>query len=238
MKQLVTIVIGVSYERKNIDKGFNIYNKRTCRATMQPLHNFDSILDSTPFKEISLKEIRAIVESGDDMRSDFILFPPPHCSAVAISLSHFFFKVRVPTGELSKFMFLVVYKQRITMTDEVHVVKDVNREWTLNSGIKDLKKIVEVNVYKFWTSEEYELEVTFGQLRRFSWREIQLATDDFKEGQHNWTIRVYRVVLSDNTKIAVKHLTNYYSPNGEAAFQREIQLISVVVHMNLLHNIN
>ena len=32
----------------------------------------------------------------------------------------------------------------------------------------------------------------------------------------------------------MKRLANYYSPGGEAAFQREVQLISVSVHKNLL----
>ncbi|GMI84937.1 plant U-box 23 [Hibiscus trionum] len=41
MKDPVTIITGVSYERKNIEKWFNAYNKKTCPATMQPLHNFD-----------------------------------------------------------------------------------------------------------------------------------------------------------------------------------------------------
>ncbi|KAL4342154.1 hypothetical protein GQ457_08G010360 [Hibiscus cannabinus] len=41
MKDPVTIITGVSYERKNIDKWFNVYNKKTCPATMQPLHNLD-----------------------------------------------------------------------------------------------------------------------------------------------------------------------------------------------------
>jgi serine/threonine protein kinase len=46
--------------------------------------------------------------------------------------------------------------------------------------------------------------------------------------------KVYRGFLSDNTKVAVKRLTDYYSPGGEAAFQREVYLISVAVHRNLL----
>lgn len=74
-------------------------------------------------------------------------------------------------------------------------------------------------------------------MRRFSWREIQLATDNFDEsniiGQGGFG-RVYRGVLSDNVKIAVKRLTDYNSPGGEAAFLREVQLISVAVHRNLL----
>lgn len=74
-------------------------------------------------------------------------------------------------------------------------------------------------------------------MRRFSWREIQLATNNFDEsniiGQGGFG-RVYRGVLSDNVKIAVKRLTDYNSPGGEAAFLREVQLISVAVHRNLL----
>jgi len=45
---------------------------------------------------------------------------------------------------------------------------------------------------------------------------------------------VFKGVLPDNTKIAVKRLTDYESPGGEAAFLREVELISVAVHRNLL----
>lgn len=41
-------------------------------------------------------------------------------------------------------------------------------------------------------------------------------------------------MLPDNTKIAVKRLTDYESPGGEAAFLREVEMISVAVHKNLL----
>ncbi|XP_044479898.1 probable LRR receptor-like serine/threonine-protein kinase At5g63710 isoform X3 [Mangifera indica] len=84
---------------------------------------------------------------------------------------------------------------------------------------------------------EDDRKVSFGQLRRFSWRELQLATDNFSEsniiGQGGFG-KVYKGVLSDNSKVAVKRLANYYSPGGEAAFLREVQLISVAVHRNLL----
>ncbi|KAI9072111.1 hypothetical protein K1719_045933 [Acacia pycnantha] len=46
--------------------------------------------------------------------------------------------------------------------------------------------------------------------------------------------KVYKGVLSDNTKVAVKRLTDYESPGGDAAFQREVEMISVAVHRNLL----
>ncbi|PIA41758.1 hypothetical protein AQUCO_02200295v1 [Aquilegia coerulea] len=89
----------------------------------------------------------------------------------------------------------------------------------------------------FDVSGEDERKIFFGQLRRFSWRELQVATDNFSEtniiGQGGFG-KVYKGVLFDKTKIAVKRLTDYHNPGGEAAFQREVELISVAVHRNLL----
>ncbi|KAL7601989.1 hypothetical protein Lser_V15G23139 [Lactuca serriola] len=79
--------------------------------------------------------------------------------------------------------------------------------------------------------------VSYGQLKRFSWREVQLATNNFNESNiigRGGFGKVYRGVIADNTKVAIKRLADYQSPGGEAAFLREIQLISVAVHRNLL----
>ncbi|KAF5778965.1 putative transferase, protein kinase RLK-Pelle-LRR-II family [Helianthus annuus] len=84
---------------------------------------------------------------------------------------------------------------------------------------------------------EDDSKVSFGQLRRFSWREVQLATDNFNESNiigRGGFGKVYKGVLADNTKVAIKRLADYQSPGGEAAFLREVQLISVAVHRNLL----
>ncbi|KVH20893.1 Concanavalin A-like lectin/glucanase, subgroup [Cynara cardunculus var. scolymus] len=84
---------------------------------------------------------------------------------------------------------------------------------------------------------EDDSKVSFGQLRRFSWREVQLATDNFNESNiigRGGFGKVYKGVIADNTKVAIKRLTDYQSPGGEAAFLREVQLISVAVHRNLL----
>ncbi|KAI9165767.1 hypothetical protein LWI28_020054 [Acer negundo] len=84
---------------------------------------------------------------------------------------------------------------------------------------------------------EVDRRIAFGQLIRYSWRELQLATDNFSEknvlGQGGFG-KVYRGVLGDNTKVAVKRLTDFESPGGDAAFQREVEMISVAVHRNLL----
>ncbi|GLJ11583.1 hypothetical protein SUGI_0172030 [Cryptomeria japonica] len=86
-------------------------------------------------------------------------------------------------------------------------------------------------------SGEDDRKIAFGQLKRFSWRELQLATDSFSEknvlGQGGFG-KVYKGILGDNTKVAVKRLTDYHSPGGEAAFLREVEMISVAVHRNLL----
>ncbi|CAK7334699.1 unnamed protein product [Dovyalis caffra] len=84
---------------------------------------------------------------------------------------------------------------------------------------------------------EVDRRIAFGQLKRFAWRELQLATDNFSEknilGQGGFG-KVYKGVLADNTKVAVKRLTDFESPGGDAAFQREVEMISVAVHRNLL----
>jgi len=86
-------------------------------------------------------------------------------------------------------------------------------------------------------SGEVDRRIPFGQLRRFSWRELQLATDNFSEknvlGQGGFG-KVYKGVFNDGIKVAVIGLTDYESRGGDAAFQREVEMISVAVHRNLL----
>lgn len=84
---------------------------------------------------------------------------------------------------------------------------------------------------------EDDLKIVFGQLKRFSWRELQKATNDFSEsnviGQGAFA-KVYKGVLGDNTEIAVKRLLSISPEAGEASFLQEVEMISVAVHRNLL----
>jgi serine/threonine protein kinase len=71
--------------------------------------------------------------------------------------------------------------------------------------------------------------------RRFTYNELVVLTSGFQRviGQGGFG-KVYKGVLPDGTKIAVKRLTDYERPGGEDAFLREVELISVAVHRNLL----
>ncbi|KAJ4801871.1 BRI1-associated receptor kinase [Rhynchospora pubera] len=78
--------------------------------------------------------------------------------------------------------------------------------------------------------------IRLGNLRHFSLRELQNATDNFnpknilgKGGFGN----VYKARLSDGSVVAVKRLKDA-GASGEAQFKTEVEMISLAVHRNLL----
>jgi somatic embryogenesis receptor kinase 1 len=86
-------------------------------------------------------------------------------------------------------------------------------------------------------AEQQDPDVLLGQLKKFSFRELQIATDNFhsknilgKGGFGN----VYKGYLSDGTLVAVKRLKGEGSPGAETQFQMEVEMISLAVHRNLL----
>lgn len=86
-------------------------------------------------------------------------------------------------------------------------------------------------------TEQQDPDVLLGQLKKFSFRELQIATDNFntknilgKGGFGN----VYKGHLSDGTIVAVKRLKGEGSPGHEMQFQTEVEMISLAVHRNLL----
>jgi somatic embryogenesis receptor kinase 1 len=86
------------------------------------------------------------------------------------------------------------------------------------------------------TAEE-DPEVHLGQLKRFSLRELQVATDTFSNknilGRGGFG-KVYKGRLTDGTLVAVKRLKEERTPGGELQFQTEVEMISMAVHRNLL----
>lgn len=88
----------------------------------------------------------------------------------------------------------------------------------------------------FFAAEE-DPEVHLGQLKRFSLRELQVATDDFSNknilGRGGFG-KVYKGRLADGSLVAVKRLKEERTQGGELQFQTEVEMISMAVHRNLL----
>ncbi|XP_073011525.1 LRR receptor kinase SERL2-like isoform X2 [Typha latifolia] len=85
--------------------------------------------------------------------------------------------------------------------------------------------------------DQFNEEVSIGNIKRFQFRELQIATSNFsskkilgKGGFGN----VYKGQLTDGTLIAVKRLKDGNAAGGERQFQTEVQMRSLAVHRNLL----
>ncbi|KAI3497460.1 hypothetical protein L1887_40076 [Cichorium endivia] len=84
---------------------------------------------------------------------------------------------------------------------------------------------------------EEDPEVHLGQLKRFSLRELQVATDTFSNNNilgRGGFGKVYKGRLADGSLVAVKRLKEERSQGGELQFQTEVEMISMAVHRNLL----
>ncbi|CAH9125637.1 unnamed protein product [Cuscuta epithymum] len=84
---------------------------------------------------------------------------------------------------------------------------------------------------------EEDPEVHLGQLKKFSLRELQVATDNFSNkhilGRGGFG-KVYKGRLADGSLVAVKRLKEERTQGGELQFQTEVEMISMAVHRNLL----
>ncbi|XP_059445271.1 protein NSP-INTERACTING KINASE 1-like isoform X2 [Corylus avellana] len=86
-------------------------------------------------------------------------------------------------------------------------------------------------------SQKHHEELCLGNLKKFQFKELQIATNNFssknmigKGGFGN----VYKGYLQDGTTVAVKRLKDGNATGGEIQFQTEVEMISLAVHRNLL----
>ncbi|KAF5748889.1 putative BRASSINOSTEROID INSENSITIVE 1-associated receptor kinase 1 precursor [Tripterygium wilfordii] len=89
----------------------------------------------------------------------------------------------------------------------------------------------------FDVKDRHHEEVSLGNLRRFQFRELQIATNNFSSknilGKGGFG-HVYKGILQDGTPVAVKRLKDGNAIGGEIQFQTEVEMISLAVHRNLL----
>lgn len=86
-------------------------------------------------------------------------------------------------------------------------------------------------------SDKHHEEISLGNLKRFHFRELQIATNNFSSkyllGKGGFG-HVYKGTLCDGTVVAVKRLKDGSARGGEIQFQTEVEMISLAVHRNLL----
>ncbi|XP_068326335.1 probable LRR receptor-like serine/threonine-protein kinase At2g23950 [Pyrus communis] len=79
--------------------------------------------------------------------------------------------------------------------------------------------------------------VSLGNLRSFTFKQLQIATDNFSSkhilGAGGFG-NVYKGKLPDGTMVAVKRLKDVTGTAGESQFRTELEMISLAVHRNLL----
>ncbi|XWS69554.1 hypothetical protein CRYUN_Cryun04dG0188800 [Craigia yunnanensis] len=90
----------------------------------------------------------------------------------------------------------------------------------------------------FKTNAKTEEEESIGNLNRFQFQELVIATNNFSSksivGRGGFG-NVYKGHLKDGTVVAVKRLTDgNASAGGEIQFQTELKMIGLAVHRNLL----
>lgn len=79
-------------------------------------------------------------------------------------------------------------------------------------------------------------KVHLGKVKRFSFRELQVATHGFNRKNiisQGVFGEVYKGQLADGSLVAVKRLTGYVQ-GGKLQFQKDVEKLSMVVHRNLL----
>lgn len=89
----------------------------------------------------------------------------------------------------------------------------------------------------FDVNEQHHEEINLGNLKKFHFRELANATNNFSGKNligRGGSGHVYRGCLSDGMVVAIKRLRNVDALGGDVQFQTELRMISLAVHRNLL----
>lgn len=137
MKDPVTIATGLSYERKNIEKWFFTYKKKTCPATMQSIKNFDV----TPNHNLK----RLILAWQNQNKASQSCSASSSSSSSSPSVKHDDMLSLLKTIESSPFKVSSLKKLRsiIEIGDEI-----INTDFILSSGVEVLVQIIVQILYE------------------------------------------------------------------------------------------
>ncbi|KAF9625738.1 hypothetical protein IFM89_026666 [Coptis chinensis] len=124
MKEPVTISTGVTYEKKNIEKWFFTYKKKTCPATMQGVENFNLTPNHT------LKRLILSWQEGDPNS----VLPSP----LVISTKHNELVSLLATMEATPFKVSSLKKLRIT----IEMGDDIKLDFVQSGGVEVLSRII------------------------------------------------------------------------------------------------
>ncbi|KAI4368967.1 hypothetical protein MLD38_017464 [Melastoma candidum] len=89
----------------------------------------------------------------------------------------------------------------------------------------------------FEVNDQHRNEICLGNLKKFHFRELQQATNNFSSKNvigKGGSGSVYKGCLRDGTIVAIKRLRPADAIGGETQFQTELEMISLAVHRNLL----
>ncbi|XP_075521220.1 E3 ubiquitin-protein ligase PUB23-like [Primulina tabacum] len=125
MKDPVTISTGVTYERKNIEKWFDTYKKKTCPATMQIIESFDVTPNHT---------LKRLIISWCDSRTD------QNPSSVSSNSDKYEELVAI-LGAIETAPFKVSYLRKLRSVIEVGD-DQVKEDFKRSGGVEVLVKII------------------------------------------------------------------------------------------------
>jgi hypothetical protein len=158
MRDPVTISTGVSYERKNIEKWFFTYKKKTCPATMQSIKNFDITPNHT---------LKAII-------LQYSCSPSSSASRQVPSINHDDMLSLLNTVETSPFKVSSLKKLRSIIEKGDEIVK---ADFIQSKGVEALVKIV---VQVLFESSDFiafrACEEAMGVLQHLPFSEEEKAT--------------------------------------------------------------
>ncbi|TXG47643.1 hypothetical protein EZV62_026937 [Acer yangbiense] len=210
------------------------------------LHN-NQLSGTIPAELGLLSELQTLDLSGNQFVGDIpsSLGFLPHLTYLRLNKNNLSGQIPGPVANLTSLSFLDLSFNNLSGPTPKILAKGYSytgNNFLCTSSLEQIcigaSKPISSSLYILWYllnfQQDYEFDI--GHLKRFSFRELQVATGNFSAknilGQGGYGV-VYKGCLPNRTIVAVKRLKdpNY---NGEIQFQTEVEMIGLALHRNLL----